>query len=104
MLVNRLAHYLKVLQRENLGSWKGAVALEAELNKWLNQFVTDMDNPGPEVRGRHPLRKAKALVIEEPGRPGWHRIGLTIRPHFKRLGANFDLNLLGRLEKLDWGI
>ncbi|MDR0549929.1 MAG: type VI secretion system contractile sheath large subunit [Deltaproteobacteria bacterium] len=102
MLINRLAHYLKVIQRENLGGWKGPAALEADLNKWLNQFVTDMDNPGPQVRGRHPLRRAKATVIAEPGQPGWHRVSLTIRPHFKRLGASFDLSLTGPLEKLDW--
>ncbi|MDR2422832.1 MAG: type VI secretion system contractile sheath large subunit [Deltaproteobacteria bacterium] len=103
MIVNRLAHYLKVLQREGIGSWKGAAALEVELNKWLNRFVTDMDNPEPLARGRHPLRRARATVQEEEGRPGWHRVNLTVRPHFKRLGANFDLNLTGRLEKLDWG-
>jgi type VI secretion system protein ImpC len=104
MIVNRLAHYLKVLQRENIGSWKGATALETELNQWLNQFVTDMANPEPQARGRRPLRQAQARVLEEPGRPGWYRVSLTVRPHFKLLGASFDLSLTGRLEKMTWGV
>ncbi|MGK9617044.1 type VI secretion system contractile sheath large subunit, partial [Salmonella enterica subsp. enterica] len=39
MIVNRLAHYLKVLQREQLGSWKERTDLELELNKWIRQYV-----------------------------------------------------------------
>ena len=31
-IVNRLAHYLKVLQREQIGSWKERQDLERELN------------------------------------------------------------------------
>ena len=30
MIINRLAHYLKVLQREQLGSWKERTDLEEE--------------------------------------------------------------------------
>jgi type VI secretion system protein ImpC len=102
-IINRLAHYIKVLQRENIGGWKGASALETELNKWLNQFITDMDNPEPLARGRHPLRRGRVMVRPEPSRPGWYRVNLTVRPHYKLLGANFDLSLTGRLEKMEWG-
>ncbi|MGC6746554.1 hypothetical protein ACP0HM_31165 [Escherichia coli] len=31
-IINRLAHYIKVLQREQLGSWKERSDLERELN------------------------------------------------------------------------
>lgn len=34
MIVNRLAHYIKVLQREQIGSWKERQDLERELNTW----------------------------------------------------------------------
>lgn len=36
-IVNRLAHYIKVLQREQIGSWKERRDLESELNKWIKQ-------------------------------------------------------------------
>ena len=32
--------------------------LENELNGWLKQYVSDMDNPTPGVRARRPLRHA----------------------------------------------
>lgn len=53
-IINRLAHYIKVLQREQIGSWKERQDLERELNGWLRQFVADQENPPAEVRSRVP--------------------------------------------------
>src|SRR5690606_1677536 len=86
-LVNRLAHYLKVLQREQIGAWKERTDLELELNKWIRQYVADQDNPSPEVRGRRPLRAAQVKVTDVEGEPGWYRVSLSVRPHFKYMGA-----------------
>jgi type VI secretion system protein ImpC len=36
-IICRLAHYLKVLQREQIGSWKERADLERELNEWIGQ-------------------------------------------------------------------
>jgi len=98
-VITRLAHYLKVLQREQIGSWKERGQLEAELNKWIRQFVVDMDNPAPSVRSRRPLRKAEVTVEDVAGQPGWYKCGLKVQPHFKYMGASFTLSLVGRLEK-----
>ena len=40
-VVCRIAHYIKVLQREQIGSWKERGDLERELNKWIGQYVAD---------------------------------------------------------------
>jgi type VI secretion system protein ImpC len=100
MIINRLAHYVKVIQRESLGSMKDSPALEAELNAWLNQYVTDMDSPSPSIRGRRPLRFAKVEVRDVPGAPGWRQMSLRVRPHFKFMGASFTLSLVGRLDDM----
>jgi type VI secretion system protein ImpC len=97
-IVNRLAHYIKVLQRENLGSWKSRVELEAELNKWLRQYVADQENPSPATRSQRPLRKAKLNVSEVPGEVGWYRVELEVTPHFKYMGASFTLALTSQLD------
>jgi type VI secretion system protein ImpC len=98
-IMNRLAHYLKVLQREQIGSWKERVDLERELNTWIGQYVADMDDPAPGVRSRRPLRKASIEVKEVEGQPGWYRCDLKVRPHFKYMGAAFTLSLVGKLDK-----
>ncbi len=99
MIVNRLAHYLKVLQREQLGSWKERTDLELELNKWIRQYVADQENPSAEVRGRRPLRAAQITVADVEGEPGWYRVSLNVRPHFKYMGADFTLSLVGKMDK-----
>ncbi|WP_010487719.1 type VI secretion system contractile sheath large subunit [Pseudomonas sp. S9] len=98
-IVNRLAHYLKVLQREQIGSWKERTDLELELNKWIRQFVADQENPNAEIRGRRPLRAAQVVVSDVEGEPGWYRVSLNVRPHFKYMGADFTLSLVGKLDK-----
>jgi type VI secretion system protein ImpC len=98
-VINRLAHYLKVIQRENIGTWKERGDLEKELNDWIRQYVADMDNPAPGVRSRRPLRQAQITVEDVEGEPGWYRVGLKVRPHFKYMGAFFTLSLVGKLDK-----
>jgi type VI secretion system protein ImpC len=98
-IINRLAHYIKVLQREQIGSWKERTDLERELNGWIAQYVADQENPPSDVRARRPLRSAKIDVSEVVGDPGWYRVSMAVRPHFKYMGANFELSLVGRLDK-----
>ncbi len=98
-IINRLAHYIKVLQREQLGSWKERTDLETELNKWIRQYVADQENPSAEVRGRRPLRAAEISVSDVQSEPGWYRVSLNVRPHFKYMGADFTLSLVGKLDK-----
>lgn len=98
-IINRLAHYIKVLQRENIGSWKNRGELETELNNWIRQYVSDQENPSAEVRSRRPLRKAQITVEDVEGEPGWYRVGMSVQPHFKYMGADFTLSLRGKLDK-----
>ncbi|WP_136248092.1 type VI secretion system contractile sheath large subunit [Halomonas borealis] len=98
-IVNRLAHYIKVLQREQIGSWKERQDLERELNTWIRQYVADQENPPADVRSRRPLRAASVQVSDVEGDPGWYQVSLAVRPHFKYMGANFELSLVGRLDK-----
>jgi type VI secretion system protein ImpC len=99
MVMNRLAHYIKVIQRENIGTWKERVDLERELNKWISQYVTEMDNPDPTTRSKRPLRMAQIDVSDVAGDPGWYSVSLKARPHFKYMGASFTLSLVGKLDK-----
>lgn len=99
MIINRLAHYIKVLQREQIGAWKERQDLERELNKWVQQYIADQENPPAMVRSSRPLRAAKIEVSDIEGDPGWYQVSLSVRPHFKYMGANFELSLVGRLEQ-----
>lgn len=98
-LVTRVAHYLKVLQREQLGSWKERDDLERELNKWMSQYVVAMDGVSGDMRSTHPFRAAQIAVSDVEGNAGWYKVDMKLRPHFKYMGAFFTLSLVGKLDK-----
>jgi type VI secretion system protein ImpC len=98
-VVTRLSHYIKAIVTEKIGKNMEAADLQRELSDWLRQYVTDMDNPHPDIRAQRPLRQAKVIVEEVPGQVGWYRCDLKLRPHFKFEGASFELSLVGKIDK-----
>lgn len=98
-IMTRLAHYIKVLQRESLGGYKDRNELQRDLNTWLSQYVSDMEDPAFGVRARRPLRRAQILVEDVESQPGWYRCRLQVQPHLKYMGSSFTLSLVGRLDK-----
>ncbi|MDR1124840.1 MAG: type VI secretion system contractile sheath large subunit [Deltaproteobacteria bacterium] len=99
MIMNRLAHYVKVLQREGIGAWRSKEDLTRELNGWISRYVTEMDSPDALTRSRRPLRAARIEVRDFEEDSGWYAISILARPHFKYMGVNFTLSLEGRLER-----
>lgn len=101
LIATRIAHYVKVIQRTNIGQWENRAKLEDGINKWLSRYVVDMENPSPSVRARRPLRAARVDVSEHrgihPGTPQWYRCHIKLRTHFKFLGADLDLSLTSTL-------
>ena len=100
-LVSRLAHYLKVLQRENIGSTKSRKVLEDELNDWIQTLVTKMNDPEPELISSHPLRDGRVEVKEIPENPGFYSVNLYVMPHFQIEGVDVRLSLVSQMPVTD---
>ncbi|VFS79363.1 Uncharacterized protein conserved in bacteria [Raoultella planticola] len=49
-LLSRIAHHLKLIQRENIGTTKDRRLLELELNTWVRGLVTEMTDPVTNFR------------------------------------------------------
>jgi len=96
-LASRISHYLKVLQRENIGATKDRKLIEEELNEWLGGLVTEMPNPKPEQIAKYPLRAGEVGVKEVPDNPGFFKVETMIMPHFQIEGMDISLNLVGKL-------
>jgi type VI secretion system protein ImpC len=45
------------------------------------------------------LRQAQVTVEDVAGSPGWYKVDLKVRPHFKYMGADFTLSMVGKLDK-----
>ncbi|MGR7122708.1 type VI secretion system contractile sheath large subunit [Klebsiella aerogenes] len=98
-LLSRIAHYLKLIQRENIGTTKDRRLLELELNTWVKGLVTEMTDPGDELQASHPLRDAKVVVEDIEDNPGFFRVRLYAIPHFQVEGMDVNLSLVSQMPK-----
>jgi type VI secretion system protein ImpC len=95
--VCRIAHYLKAMMRDKIGSFASAGNVEEFLNRWIRQYVVEDDNASQETKAAYPLREANVQVSEVPGRPGVYRAVSFIRPHFQLDELSVSLRLVAEL-------
>jgi type VI secretion system protein ImpD len=96
--VSRIAHYLKLLARDRIGSVGTADQLERELGNWVNGYVTQDDLAAPEIKARYPLREATVRVRETPGRPGVFQCAMQLMPHYELDEMAIGVRLITPLE------
>jgi type VI secretion system protein ImpC len=95
--VCRIAHYLKAMMRDKVGSFASAGNVEEFLNRWIRQYVVEDDNASQETKAAYPLREANVSVSEIPGRPGVYRAVSFVRPHFQLDELSVSLRLVAEL-------
>ncbi len=95
--VSRIAHYLKAMMREKIGSFASAGNVEDFLNRWIAQYVLLDDNATQEAKAQYPLREASIQVSEVPGKPGVYRAVAFLRPHFQLDELSVSLRLVAEL-------
>jgi type VI secretion system ImpC/EvpB family protein len=83
LCVSRFAHYVKVIGRDMVGSFKTAEEVESQLQAWLIGYVNSNLSGGPEMRARYPLVGARVTVRERAGRPGVYGCVVQLQPHFQ---------------------
>ena len=99
MCVCRFAHYVKVMARDWVGKYTDAQQCQRLLQDWLAGYVTGNDDASAETRLKYPLREARVLVSEVPGRPGTYGCEIAIRPHYQldQIASEFRLTtVIGR--------
>jgi type VI secretion system protein ImpC len=95
--VSRIAHYMKSMMRDKIGSFAAASNVEDFLNRWIAQYVLLDDNASQEAKAQFPLREASVQVSEVPGRPGVYRAVSFLRPHFQLDELSVSLRLVAEL-------
>ncbi len=95
--VCRIAHYMKAMMRDKIGSFASASNVENFLNRWISQYVTTDDQASQDVKAQYPLREASVEVSEVPGRPGVYRAISFVRPHFQLDELTVSLRLVAEL-------
>ena len=93
LCVSRFAHYIKVMARDEVGSFRTADECRDKLMKWLQTYTQSNDDASLEIKAKYPLRDADIEVTELVGKPGSFAVVARLQPQFQldEIGANFNL-------------
>jgi type VI secretion system protein ImpC len=99
MATARIAHFLKVMGRDKIGSFIEASEAEEWLNKWINNYVNNSSDSSAEMKARYPLREAKVEVKEVPGQPGVYSAIAHLCPWLQMEELSASLRLVAKIPK-----
>lgn len=93
----RIAHFLKVMARDKIGSGMEVEDVSDWLNRWINQYVNAAESPTPEAKLRFPLREARVDVKAVPGKPGAYNAVAYLRPWLQMEELTASLRLVANI-------
>jgi type VI secretion system protein ImpC len=100
MASSRIAHYLKIIARDKIGSFKEASDVEAWLKRWIEQYTNSNPSPSEEAKAKYPLREARIQVEEIPGKPGSYHAVAHMRPWLQMEELTTSLRMVARIPTL----
>lgn len=97
LCASRVAHYIKVMIRDKIGSFITAEECEEFLTKWLFKYTTGREDLEWEEQARYPLRQASVKVSEHPNKPGEYLCVIHLMPHYQLDQMVSELELVTEL-------
>ena len=94
---SRIAHFLKVIARDKIGSFMEKSDVERWLNKWILNYVNSNPDSGQSLKARYPLAAAKIHVEEVPGKPGSFNAVAWLRPWLQLEELSTSLRLVAKI-------
>lgn len=95
--ITRIAHYVKCIMRDNIGSSADATYIKDSLEQWISSYVTTVVNPDDLTLRYYPFKAYSVDVVEREGSIGWYDCGISILPHIQFEGMDVELRLDARL-------
>lgn len=94
---SRIAHFLKVIARDWVGSFIEKDELQERLRRWIANYTLKDDKPSQEMKARYPLADAEITVTEVPGSPGSYNAVAHLRPWLQMEELNASVRMVAKL-------
>jgi len=95
--ISRIAHYLKCIMRDNIGSSADRNYIFGQIDRWISGYCTSLVNPDDLTLRYYPFKAYSLEINEIPGKVGWYHCNLAILPHIQFEGMDVDLRVDARL-------
>ncbi|MCP4492601.1 MAG: type VI secretion system contractile sheath large subunit [Gammaproteobacteria bacterium] len=99
MATSRIAHFLKVMARDKIGSFVEADEAEEWLNRWISGYVNASPGASAEMKARFPLAEASIEVKEVPGQPGVFSAIAYMRPWLQMEELSASMRMVASIPK-----
>jgi type VI secretion system protein ImpC len=99
MATSRIAHFLKVMARDKIGSFMEASDAEEWLNRWISSYVNASPGASAEMKARFPLAEASIEVKEVPGQPGAYSAVAYMRPWLQMEELSASMRMVASIPK-----
>jgi len=91
--VTRVAHFVKRMMREYIGSTADGPYIQQVLSNWLGGYVTTVVNPDDLTLRYYPFKSVNVAVEPKPGPFGWYKSVIQVLPHAQFEGMDVELRL-----------
>jgi type VI secretion system protein ImpC len=99
MATSRIAHFLKTMARDKIGSFMEASDAEEWLNNWIANYVNASPGASAEMKARFPLAEASIQVKEVPGSPGAYSAIAYLRPWLQMEELSASMRMVASIPK-----
>jgi type VI secretion system protein ImpC len=99
MASSRIAHFLKAIARDKIGSFMERQDMQDFLERWIARYVCADPRPTAEQKARLPLAEARIEVQEIPGKPGSYNAVAWLRPWLQLEELTQSLRMVASLPK-----
>lgn len=97
LCASRVAHYIKVMVRDKIGSFITAEQCEDFLRRWLQPITSGRKDLEWEEQARYPVQEARVSVREHPGKPGSYACVIHLVPSYQADQMVSELELVTEL-------
>lgn len=94
---SRIAHYLKVMARDKMGSFLEVSDAERWLNQWILTYVNGNPSSKQALKAKYPLAEAHIKVSESAANPGSYEATAWLRPWLQFEELTTSMRLVARL-------
>lgn len=97
MVTSRIAHHVKIMGRDKIGSLATPEDVENSINKWIKRYVNTNPNASQEMRYRFPLAEAQISVEQVPGKVGAYHAVAWMKPWLPLEELSTSLRLVANI-------
>lgn len=93
--ITRIAHYIKCIMRDNIGTSADAKYINNTIQNWIKQYVTTVVDPDSLTLKHYPFKAAKVNTVAVDGMIGWYNCSIKVLPHiqFEGLDATLEMDV-----------